>query len=174
MRLRPLRFEDLPAIHRWYQDPEVTALLVGELKKREEAEAVDYMRRWLAPSATEVRLAVEDAADGAFVGMTGLHPIDRAASQVEFHIVLGDPARRGRGIGRAATTATLQEAFGPLGLARVTLHVLSSNPIARRLYDGLGFEVTGVETAAVVKAGQWVDVTAMVLDASAFEAALAK
>jgi ribosomal-protein-alanine N-acetyltransferase len=63
----------------------------------------------------------------------------------EWHInnVAIRPEWRRRGAGRALLRAVLREA-ARLGARRATLEVRRSNEAARRLYEGLGFEVAGV------------------------------
>ncbi len=152
-RLRPLAEADLAQLHAWYQDPDLWTHLVGDFRPREAGEAMAYMRRWLAPSPGEVRRAVE--ADGRLVGLVTLSGI--AEGVAEFHIFLGEPADRGRGVGQAATEAMLRLGFHELGLRLVRLEVLASNDRARRLYERLGFESSGEDPAR--------GVVAMTLDA---------
>lgn len=53
------------------------------------------------------------------------------------------PEMQGKGIGSAVVRHLIQHGAG-LGLP-VTLSVVPANPRAQRLYERLGFEVTGVE-----------------------------
>ena len=161
VRLRPLRGDDLPLLHRWYQTPELWEHLLGELTPRAQADAVSYMQRWLEPSDTEVRLGIETS-DGEFVGLVFLSPIDPAARTAEFHILLGEPAARGRGYGAAATAAMLEHGFSVLGLERIELRVLADNAAARRTYDRCGFR--GKARTRMTKAGRFVEVLEMDVD----------
>jgi diamine N-acetyltransferase len=164
IRLRPLAEADLPILHRWRQDPSLWTHLVGDFQPREESQAVAYMRRWLTPTPTELRLAIER--EGTLIGQTALAPIEETTA--EFHIFLGDVADRGRGRGRAATRAMLSIAFDELRLCRVTLEVLASNLAARRLYESLGFQADGV-SRRVDKGAVATDVLAMTLAADRFD-----
>jgi RimJ/RimL family protein N-acetyltransferase len=138
--LRRLVEADLVRLHGWYQTPALWDHLVGDFVPREEAEAVAYMRRWLTPTTTEARLAIVDGSDGALLGLVALSSIDLVGGDAEFHIFLGEPATRGRGLGRAATAAALAHAFDEIGLWRVWLRVLQTNAAALRVYAALGFE----------------------------------
>jgi RimJ/RimL family protein N-acetyltransferase len=153
VHLRALVEGDLVQLHRWYQDPALWDHLVGEFVPREETEAVGYMRSWLTPSLSEVRLAILDAADGGLAGLVALSPIDRSNGEAEFHIFLGEARSRGRGLGRAATAAALDHAFETLGLWRVWLRVLQTNEAALRTYAALGFEPDAIVAATVRKQG---------------------
>jgi RimJ/RimL family protein N-acetyltransferase len=161
VRLRALVEADLAPLHRWYQDPSLWDHLVGDFVVREEAEAVAYMRRWLTPSPTEVRLAIVDTAQGSLAGLVALAPIDPAAGEAEFHIFLGEPAMRGRGLGGAATAAALVHAFDELGLWRVWLRVLQTNAAALRTYASLGFEPDAAVVATARKRGADIAVIAL-------------
>jgi RimJ/RimL family protein N-acetyltransferase len=157
VRLRPLGEADLPRLHGWHQRPELWDHLVGDFVRREEAEAVAYMRRWLAPSETELRLGIE--ADGRLVGLAFFSPLRLAERWAELHIMIGEPAERGRGVGRAAVEQLMARGFA-LGLSRIELRVLETNAAARAVYERCGFRLVGREPA-VRKQGREVDVLVM-------------
>lgn len=164
VRLRPLRGEDLPRLHGWYQTPELWEHLVGAFTPRSEAEAVAYMRRWLTPSDSELRLGVEveDAGGPRLVGVAFFAPLDRAGGWAELHTLIGDPAERGRGVGRRAVVQLMARGFG-LGLTRIVLKVLETNRAARAVYESCGFRVIGRD-GSVEKAGRAVGVLVMQAD----------
>ena len=154
IRLRALRQDDLPILHRWFQDPATVRSLGGPFRYRTETEALNYMARWLVISDKEVRLAIEHATDNGLVGMVSLQDIDALNSTASFHLLLGEPAARGKGLGTQATRAMLRHAFADLGLARVELEVLDDNLAARAIYEKTGFIVEGERREAVFKDGQ--------------------
>lgn len=154
IRLRALRKEDLPTLHRWYQDPQTVRSLGGNFRYRTEAEAVDYMGRWLVSSDREVRLAIEHGPDGRLVGMVSLQEIDALNRSASFHLLLGEAAARGKGLGVLATRAMLRHGFADLGLLRIGLQVLDDNHAARAVYDKSGFVVEGELREAVFKDGK--------------------
>ncbi|MHB8528489.1 MAG: GNAT family N-acetyltransferase [Caulobacteraceae bacterium] len=145
--MRALTEADLPELHRWYQTPELWDHLVGEFRSRAEREAIEYMRSWLTPTTTELRLAIELARSHRLVGMTAFTPIDPVAREAEFHIFLGNARDRGRGLGRAATAVMLAHGFRDRGLSRIHLRVRAGNAAARRLYEDLGFVILSARTA---------------------------
>jgi len=161
VRLRALVEDDLPRLHRWYQTPSLWDHLVGAFEPREAAAAVAYMRRWLTATRTELRLAIERAADGALIGLVALSPIEPEAGEAEYHIFLGEPQDRGHGYGQAATAAMLGRAFDDLALVRVRLRVLQSNEAALRAYSVLGFEPDPEGRELVEKGGAPAPVVAM-------------
>lgn len=95
--------------------------------------------------AVERRLVAK--VDGAPAGM-----IDLNGSHIENLFV--DPLHQGRGIGSALLAAAERTCPGD-----VTLSVFTVNPDARRLYERLGYEVTG--TRLVTVAGQAAEVWSM-------------
>jgi RimJ/RimL family protein N-acetyltransferase len=145
VRLRDLTADDLPRLHAWYQQRELWDHLVGDFVPRAEAEAVAYMRRWLAPSATELRLGIE--AGGRLVGLAFFSPLDLAAGRAELHIMIGEPAQRGRGVGRAAVDQLVARGVA-LGLMRIELRVLETNAAARAVYERCGFRLVGPDGSA--------------------------
>jgi RimJ/RimL family protein N-acetyltransferase len=164
VRLRPLRREDLPLLYGWYQAPELWTHLLRDFTPRREDEALSYMERWLSPGETELRSGIEvtDGSGPTLVGIAFFSPLDRARGEAELHIMIGDPAERGRGVGRQAVAALLETGFG-LGLQRIYLKVLETNAAARRVYEVCGFRVVGRDAPAV-KDGRNVGVLVMQAD----------
>lgn len=164
VRLRDLRADDLPLLHRWYQTPDLWDHLVGEFTPHAETEAISYMQRWLAASETELRLGIE--APGPLgprlVGLAAFSPLDRAAGWAELHIMIGEAGERGRGIGRQALSALLARGWA-LGLSNIELKVLETNAAGRRIYETCGFRTVG-RGPPVLKAGQPIEVLVMQAD----------
>ncbi len=165
VRLRPLRREDIPILHGWYQTPELWDHLVGEFVERPQAEATTYMARWLEPSDREVRFAIET--EGRLVGLISLALLDRKGGHGELHIFLGAPDTRGQGLGRLATAAMVDHGFADLELRRISLRVLVTNVAARRVYEHCGFQVTAAPPESVVKRDGPAPVLVMEIDAEA-------
>jgi ribosomal protein S18 acetylase RimI-like enzyme len=91
----------------------------------------------------EFRSVMTDA--GEPVGVVWLAPqreIGRGAAFI-YDIVI-DPARRGRGYGRAAMEA-LEPLARSLGYDRIRLHVFGHNAVARNLYQSVGYTETDVQ-----------------------------
>jgi mycothiol synthase len=82
--------------------------------------------------------------DGTTVGsiwltVPGASPVRPDLSWI-FNVEI-DPAYRGKGYGRAILLAGEREMRGR-GVTRMGLNVFAHNPVARRLYDSLGYELT--------------------------------
>ena len=77
---------------------------------------------------------------GEVVGHAGVGRIDPEAWHASLmRILIGDPARRGRGLGEIIVRRLIEIGFGELDLDRLYLNVLRDNARAIRLYEGLGF-----------------------------------
>jgi ribosomal protein S18 acetylase RimI-like enzyme len=73
------------------------------------------------------------------------------------------PEARGRGVGRALMEAAIARAREWPELQQIHLAVVTSNETARRLYRSLGFQVYGVEPAALKIDGRDLDEEHMLL-----------
>jgi ribosomal protein S18 acetylase RimI-like enzyme len=78
--------------------------------------------------------------------------------------VFVSPAARGKGVGRALLTRTLEEARALAGVISIRLTVAMSQEPARRLYQVLGFRSLGVEPRALKIGNQYVDEEHMILE----------
>jgi RimJ/RimL family protein N-acetyltransferase len=159
--LREIEAADLPAITAWRADRDVVDALVGSFRHVNG----DIDRRWydayLASRPNNVRLAICLREGAQCVGVVYLLKIDWINRSGEFGIQIGDPAARGRGIGKSATRLMLQHAFADLNVRRVYLSVLADNARAIRLYERVGFRHEGVLREAVFKCGRYVDLLMM-------------
>ena len=119
------------------------------------------LHEWTRPR--DVLVAVED---GEIAGYVRLVRASRFASSDHVVTVNGiavDPARQGRGIGRALMDAAIAEARRRRA-RRLTLRVFSPNEPARRLYESAGFVVEGVLRGEFFLDGEYVDDVLMALD----------
>ena len=159
VRLRALEREDLKDVVRWFNDPELRALIArsSPLSMAEE-------ERWfdgLLKSTTELVLVIETQpttkAVARSIGVCGLHRIDWKNRNCVVGILIGAVADRGQGHGTDAMRCLVDHAVVDLGLHRVELEVYSDNTRARRSYEKLGFVVEGVRRQAAFKGGAFKD-----------------
>ncbi|MFH0519544.1 GNAT family N-acetyltransferase [Streptomyces sp. M41] len=153
--LRPFEAEDVPVLARILDDPEV-ARLTGS---PEEPLGMDRLRAWYGSrndQTDRLDLAVVDLASGALVGEVVLNNWDEPNRNCNFRILIG-PGGRDRGLGTEAARLIVGYAFEQLGLHRVSLHVLSHNPRARRAYEKVGFVAEGVDRQSLWQGGEWID-----------------
>jgi [ribosomal protein S5]-alanine N-acetyltransferase len=145
--LRPLRDDDVDAMHAVYGDPEVMRWVgTGAVRDRGGTRAIvraymDHQRRhgfafW----------AVEDRATGVVVGDAGLALSAGVGPDVELGYTL---ARGwwGRGLATEAAAACVAAAFDGLGLRALTAIVEPGNAPSRHVLEKLGFRPAGRRTA---------------------------
>jgi ribosomal protein S18 acetylase RimI-like enzyme len=104
--------------------------------------------------------------DGSVAGYAKLrHPTPLPASEHVLSItgLAVDPAKQGRGVGRALVDGAIAEAHRR-GIRRVTLRVLGPNERARHLYESAGFGVEGLLRGEFFLDGAYVDDVCMALE----------
>jgi RimJ/RimL family protein N-acetyltransferase len=141
VRLELLRDEDSDALFRWINDHD---LVIRSAPWRPVARADHDAWFTAIRQRDDVRIfAIREARDDRLIGSCQLHSIDRTDRSAELQIRIGEADARGRGHGREAVRLLLDEAFGRLGLRRVTLHVFASNASALAVYRAAGFRELG-------------------------------
>ena len=119
--------------------PEQGAWTLDTIREREQAEWFD---------ANGFLLAFDDAGLAGFC-WTKVHPAAPPREPValgEIYVIGADPARQGRGLGRALTTAGL-ESLANRGITVGMLYVDGANAAAVALYRSLGFVTHRVDRA---------------------------
>jgi RimJ/RimL family protein N-acetyltransferase len=168
--LRPFREGDVEVMARVLSDPEVRRL-TGSVETTAEAERPqqvdDRLRDWYATRNDQVDrldLAIDDAATGRLVGEVVLNEVDLDALTCNLRVLVG-PEGRDRGLGTEAVTMATAYGLEVLGLRRITLEVFEFNPRGRRVYEKVGYSVTGVRAGALVFDGVAVGAVDMAVDA---------
>lgn len=78
------------------------------------------------------------------VGQISLYNIEWDQGRAEYgRLLIGEPEAAGKGVAKEATHVLLDYAFGPLGLAEITLEVFSTNLPAMAIYRACGFLEVG-------------------------------
>jgi ribosomal-protein-serine acetyltransferase len=115
----------------------------------------DSGRNWM--EGTELPLAIAIQVDDGWqlVGTAGIR-IDRKNRTGDVWYWIDAPFE-GRGLMRRTMTVLLDQAFGPLGLDRVTADVEATNKRSRDLATRLGFTEEGVHRQAVFIGGRRCD-----------------
>jgi diamine N-acetyltransferase len=160
--LRPLRASDHPTSVRWRNDEEIRDNVLGyRFPVTEEMEA-DWVNAVLRDqSRTRIILAIEDRADGVFVGFVYLNNIDWFARNAEFGILIGERSRQGRGLAKDALALVAEYAFTALNLNRLYLRVVAFNKRALQLYRSFGFVEEGIQRKHAFVHGRYYDVVLM-------------
>ncbi|MCW2993465.1 MAG: acetyltransferase [Conexibacter sp.] len=105
---------------------------------------------------TREAFAVEDPADGAFLGLALAVAIDAEAGEAELGYTVA-PAARGRGVATAAVAELTRWAFEERGLERLTLLIEVANVASTRVAERCGYALEGVRRNAYVKPGRRAD-----------------
>jgi RimJ/RimL family protein N-acetyltransferase len=116
----------------------------------------DRAERWLKDNQNHPNAWIIEE-DGKLVGGVGLNNLNEADRRARLAIGLFNERHLGRGMGRKAIDLVLLQAFGPLGLHRVDLRVLSFNIRAIRCYEACGFRLEGIERESALVGGEWHD-----------------
>ena len=153
--LRDFRAGDAAAVHRWFNDPSVTADLVGSRDSFSEDDARGWVERAMDTSRDR-KWAIElDGRDEA-VGFVALFGLDRQTGP-ELAVLVGDPAAWGKGVAREAERQACIQAFKTHGAHRVHAEIPASNEAAKRVVTFLGFQREGVMRRAIRREGDAVD-----------------
>lgn len=146
VRLQPLTDDDVPLLHRWFNDPDVVQWLhlsedPPELMNSVEAHRTRWEQMRDDPSHVWWRI---DTADGLPIGEVGLLAIHATHHRAELAITIGENDGRSRGYGTDAVRTVLRHAFGAMGLRRVQLITDEDNARAIRCYEKCGFVREGL------------------------------
>ena len=158
IRLRELERADIPVINRWRQSRALTATIGAPHRHI----GIEVDERWfesyLQRRGTDVRCAVCLDAEPEPIGLTSLTGIDPVHKHAEYHMLLGDRAEHGRGVGTFATREMVRHGFQDLNLHRIYVFILDSNPAARRMCEKAGFRHEGTMREAAFKEDRYHDV----------------
>ncbi len=155
--LTPLTNDCVPQIAEWLDVPKIRNSFFPHFPRSVEALEA-YLR---APDSEYFAIRYQDA----FVGIIGAEHIDPAASRAEMKKLVGDPAMRGKGIGKRATFLFLYHVFVVRKLFKVYLHTLDINIRNLNLNGNFGFWLEGVFFEDAVIDTQRQDVVRMALTA---------
>jgi len=95
------------------------------------------------------------------IGSCQLHSINYIHRSAELQLRIGEAAERGQGYGIESVRLLLDFAFKDLNLHRIYVHVFSTNAVAIRVYEKVGFVREGVLRHAAYVDGRYVDVVVM-------------
>jgi RimJ/RimL family protein N-acetyltransferase len=165
VRLRPIEARDAAGMWEIVTDPQ-SRRLTGTTATYTRSQ----IERWCAGiGAADGRIdwAVTAGGSDEYLGEIVLNDIDESHGSANLRLAMR-PAMRGRGYGTEAIGLVLGLAFDGLGLHRVGLDVLSINPRAQALYEGVGFRVEGRLREAYRDGDRWCDAVVMGILADEF------
>lgn len=152
--LRAIEAEDVDALHRWSNDPDVQHGLGGWHFPLSRAGLVTWVANFRA-DANDQRMVIDVPGRGAvgLVTMTAINWKDRNA----FHgILVGDASSRRQGIATDAVNAIMRYAFLELGLERLDTTIVEFNEPSLALHvDRCGWSREGRKENAVFRNGRY-------------------
>lgn len=157
--LRASTRADLPVFVRWFNDPEVTQYLGGDMWPM----SPESEERWFNRMVEEERknLTIETIPTGSepavVIGNIGLFHYSERAHNAELGIVIGEKDYWSQGYGSDAIKTLLRYAFDELNYHRVYLRVYDFNPRGVRCYSKCGFEIEGRLRQQIFRHGAWHD-----------------
>jgi RimJ/RimL family protein N-acetyltransferase len=155
VELRDFRPEDAPAVHRWFNDPRVTADLVGRREGFTEDDARGWIRRAM-DTTSDRKWAILLEGEPQPVGFVALFGLSRDTGP-ELAVLVGDPAAWGKGVAREAERQACVHAFEELGAHRIHAEIPATNRAAQKVVTHLGFQLEGVMRKAIRRGTDVVD-----------------
>lgn len=156
IRLSLPRPEDLPVFSTWSEDAAYQRQMDTDFARPSSVDTLGkYMSGEHNPNAVHFNLRT--IADDRLVGFISLHNIEWNNGTASLAIGIGDPDKRGKGLGTEALYLALNYAFNELNLYRVGLDVIGDNQRAIRAYEKAGFVVEGRLRGGVHRDGQRID-----------------
>ena len=152
---------DLATLFIWGDDPMIARMNEPYIPKNFQRES-DF---WLnaADDRTRVFFAIRKLGAPEIVGHIQITAIEAIHRSAVLGILVGDPANRGKGLGKEAVRLAIDYCWLHLNLTRVTLSVHATNAPAIALYESLGFETEGLLRRSLFIDGDWVDLRLMAL-----------
>jgi RimJ/RimL family protein N-acetyltransferase len=127
------------ALAGYYNDPHNRAMMGQDGEPFTAASVVRYYQSFRAQGGRPFLLRLGEAGASALIGDGDLRNLRDGAAEVA--ILIGDRAVQGRGLGTRCVTMLHAFAFQVLGLERLYISVLPTNPASRRLFEKLGYQV---------------------------------
>lgn len=152
--LTPLDKANAATALAWLTDPEVNRFMLSG----HEPMTLDDEYAWydaMAASDTDAVFEIHVAADGRYIGNTGLNKIDLSHRNAELGIMIGSKPDQSQGYGRDAIVALLRYGFDTLGLHRIHLRCHPENARGLACYRAVGFTEVGFEREAVLVKGSF-------------------
>jgi RimJ/RimL family protein N-acetyltransferase len=155
VKLREFRPADAAAVRGWFDDRALTATLLEQREGMSEEQAAGWVERAMDTGGEDRKWAVTVDGDDEPAGFVALYGLGRQTAP-ELGILIGDPGRRGRGVGREAIRQALAHAF-EAGAHRVYARILVDNEPSRRAFESLGFKREGLMRRHVRRGDRLID-----------------
>lgn len=156
--LREYRREDLETMVRWVNDPEVADCLSDVfLFPHSRTQTEKFLESVLEGTANLHGFVIAGRESEGYIGQVDLRNIDWVNRVAEVGIVIGDPGKRGTGLGTEALCLLRDFAFYRANLNRLQLEVHAFNERAYRCYRRCGFTEEGRRRQVIFRRGRYYD-----------------
>jgi ribosomal-protein-alanine N-acetyltransferase len=155
IELRDFEPSDYAAVHRWFNDPRVTADLVGSRETFSEDDARGWVQRAMDTSRDRKWAILMDGREEP-VGFVALFGLERETGP-ELAVLVGDPKAWGKGVAREAERQACVHAFQDHGAHRIHAEIPATNQAAQKVVTFLGFQREGVMRKAIPREDGAVD-----------------
>ncbi len=161
-KLRELEREDIKRINAWRNDPNLIACLGAPYRFINEDVDSEWYDKYIKTRMNSVRCAIVEADhEENVLGLISLMDVDHINRSAHLHIMIGNDANRGKGIGTFAVNAMIDHAFLNMNLRRIELGVLENNAPAIHLYEKCGFIKEGLKRESNYKNGRYISMIIM-------------
>jgi len=150
---------DLPTFVRWFNDPEVTQFLGGDMWPLSPETEERWFNRVIEEERRTLCIETLPTAEqpGMLIGNCALFHYSERNQNAELGIVIGEKDYWSKGYGTDAIRTLLRYAFDELNYHKVTLRVYDFNPRGIRCYEKCGFQIEGRLRQHVFRHGRWHD-----------------
>jgi [ribosomal protein S5]-alanine N-acetyltransferase len=155
IELRDFEPRDAMATHRWFNDPRVTADLVGQRQTFTEEDARGWVERAMDRSRDR-KWAILLNGGTEPVGFVALFGLERDTGP-ELAVLVGDPDAWGQGVAREAERQACVHAFEEYGAHRIHAEIPATNRAAQKVVIHLGFVREGVMRKAIRRGDETID-----------------
>src|SRR5204863_8910278 len=153
--LRDFRPDDAPAVHRWFNDPRVTADLVGSRESFTDEDADGWVER-ATDTSRDRKWAIVLDGGAEPVGFVALFGLARETGP-ELAVLVGEPAAWGKGVAREAERQACIQAFDAHGVHRIHAEIPATNRAAQKVVTHLGFQREGIMRKAIRRGDEAID-----------------
>lgn len=168
--LREYRWEDLPYIRQWCNDPEIVDNLSDIFLYPHSMTATEqFLTAKLEEIGEKSGFVIADRASEIYIGQLDLTNIDWKNRVAGLGIVIAKP-HLGQGYGSEALRLLQRFVFDSLNLNRLELRVHDFNHRARRCYEKCGFQEEGRLRQYHFRNGQYSDMIEMSILKAEYEA----
>ena len=153
--IRPFEPGDVPAVHRWFNNPEAVKTLMEVRDSFSEEDARGWTERAMDDSGEDRKYAIVVPDREEPVGFTALYGLFRQTAP-ELGALIGDEVR-GRGVGRWAERLTVERAFDEFGAHRVYGRIPAFNEAAKKAVQSQGWRHEGTMVGHIARDGELID-----------------